>query len=340
MARKGKSRAKIDEIMKYLFGVSKETLIKMLNSLFKQNFSVENAAIIQTNSEFVDDNFDITRGDLFFRVIDESKPHNFHIEIETRPNGNMTIRVLEYDIKKADENQRLNNKCGIKRYILPKSIVIHIEKGNNIPDCYEFEIVDVKPDGTEEIIHRVVPVIKYWELSHEDLVEQKLYPLLPMQIFLLRSELKKFAGEKDSENKRAVIEQIKKMTEKIIIEVFNLTEEGIINKDDDNKIVTALNKLIQYLNKQYNFDETLNQEVDIMMTSSYTTFRREYDKNKLKDERERQRLEENKLKLEIEKIEMVKEMLLDKEPLEKIMKYSKFTKTKIKHIEKELAAQN
>jgi hypothetical protein len=60
--------APIDEIMKYLFGVSKETLITMLNSLFKQNFSVDDATIIQTNSEFVDEAFDIIRGDLFYVV--------------------------------------------------------------------------------------------------------------------------------------------------------------------------------------------------------------------------------------------------------------------------------
>ena len=104
------------------------------------------------------------------------------------------------------------------------------------------------------------------------------------------------------------------------------------------------------------------------MTSLYTTLKREREKYLAKDEKDRQKfardkqkyendkqkleenkqkleenkqkLEENKLKLENDKNEMVKEMLLDNEPLEKIMKYSKFTKTKIKQIEKELLAQN
>jgi len=40
------NHAQIDEIMKYLFSVSKETLINMLNSLFNQNFSVDNADIV------------------------------------------------------------------------------------------------------------------------------------------------------------------------------------------------------------------------------------------------------------------------------------------------------
>ena len=352
--RKRKSRAQIDEIMKYLFSVSKETLINMLNSLFKQNFNIDDATIIQTNSEFVDDNFDITRGDLFFRVISESKPNNLHIELETRYNGDMTIRLLEYDIKKADENQRLENNRSIKRYILPKSIVIHVEKNTGIPDFYAAEIVDFKSDGSEEIIHRVVPVIKYWELTHEDLVEQKLYPLLPLQIFLLRSELKKYAGEKDSVKKREVIEQIKKLTEKIIIEVHNLTQKEKINNGDDDKIVAALDKLIKYLNNNYNFDENLNQEVDIVMTSLYTKVKERAHRDaqreveqKLKKEKQKYEKEIKKYEMEIKKyemeakteaaIELAEKMILKDKPLAEIIEFSGLSENKIRQTAKRLS---
>jgi hypothetical protein len=97
------ARAQIDEIMKYLFGVSKQTLLNMLNSLFKQNFSIDNAEIIQTNSEFIDENFDITRGDLFFLVADKSKRYNLHIELQTRADGHIVIRILEYDNEPLDK---------------------------------------------------------------------------------------------------------------------------------------------------------------------------------------------------------------------------------------------
>ena len=176
----------------------------MLNSLFNQNFSIDNTDITQTNSEFVDENFDITRGDLFYLITEESKSYTLHIELQTRPDGYMAIRLLEYDIKKAAEIQRLGDKSGEKIYVLPKSIVIHVEGSKNIPDRYESQIVDIKDDGTKEIIHRVVPVIKYWELTEQDLIEQELYPLLPLQIFLLRDKLKTFSKEKDSEDKKKV----------------------------------------------------------------------------------------------------------------------------------------
>jgi hypothetical protein len=309
------AHAPIDEIMKYLFGVSKETLINMLNSLFNQNFNADNSEITQTNAEFVDENFDITRGDLFYLVTEKSKPYNLHIELQTRPDGYMTIRLLEYDIKKAAEIQRLESKSEEKIYVLPKSIVIHVEGSKSVPDCYESKIVDIKDDGSKEIIHRVIPVIKYWKLTDKDLIEKRLYPLLPLQIFLLRGKLKKFAKEKDSEDKRKVIKEIKDLTEKIIIEVKNLAQENKINKDDDDRIITALNRLIKYLNKQYNFDENLNQEVDTVIKSVFTTLKEEG------------------------KMEVAEKMILKNEPLEKIIEYSELPEKKIRELAKKLSKE-
>jgi len=313
------ARAPIDEIMKYLFGVSKETLINMLNSLFKQNFSVEDTTIIQTNPEFVDESFDIIRGDLFYSALDELKTHHLHIELQTRPDGHMIIRLINYDIEKAVENQRLESKSGIAEYILPKTIVIHVERGKSIPDNYEFNLIDIKDDGSKEIIHRVIPVIKYWEMTEQDLIERQLYPLLPLQIFLLRGELKKYANEKDTKNKRRLIEQIKELTEKIIVEAKNLAETGKINAGDDDRIVTALGRLIKYLNEQYNFDEKLNREVDSVIESVFTTL-------------EKKGVEKNK-------IETAEKMILKDKPLAEIIEFSGLTEKKIRQLAKKLSKE-
>ena len=318
MAKKENTRAPIDEIMKYLFGMSKETLINMLNSLFKQDFSVDESVIIQTNSEFVDEAFDIIRGDLFYVVLDGSKYH-LHIELQTRADGHMMIRLVSYDIKKAVENERLENKSGIVRYILPKTIVIHVEKGNSIPDNYEFELVDIKDDGSEEVIRRVVPVVKYWELTEKDLIDQKLYPLLPLQIFLLRGELKKYADEQDSENKRRLVRQIKDLTEKIIVEAKNLAEAGKINAGDDDRIVTALGRLIKYLNDQYNFDNDLEREVSTVIESVFTTLEK---KGIIKAN-----------------IATAEKMILKDKPLAEIIEFSGLTEKKIRQLAKKMSKE-
>ena len=200
-------RAQVDEVMKFLFSVSKRTLVLMINNLFNEDYDPDSVNITLTNSEFVNENLDVIRGDLFFQIdVDgENKSYYLHAEIQTAPDGSMCIRLLDYDIRKAAEIQRLSGETaadGEAVYVLPKSIVIHIEKSESIPNEYKTKIVDVKPDGTEEVINRVVPVVRYWELSFEELVEKKLYPLLPMQVFLLRGKLKKFSDAEMSKEKQ------------------------------------------------------------------------------------------------------------------------------------------
>jgi hypothetical protein len=132
-------RAKLDEIMKYLFSVSKEMLVTMLNSLFHESFDPELVEIFQTNSEFENDDFKIIRGDVFFRISDKigEKPFHYHLEFQTKRDSLIGIRIFEYDFKKAVENQRLENNIGsddgeIILY-MPKSLVIHVEKNDKIP---------------------------------------------------------------------------------------------------------------------------------------------------------------------------------------------------------------
>ena len=98
--------------MKHLFSVSKPTLVKMMNSLFHENFDPETVEIIQTNPEFEDFRLEIIRGDMFlrFREIAEktdAKLNHFHVEFQTKRDRLIGIRVFGYDFNKAKENERL-----------------------------------------------------------------------------------------------------------------------------------------------------------------------------------------------------------------------------------------
>jgi len=273
----------------------------------------------------------------------------------------MFLRVFEYDIRKAAEIQRLSGETaadGEAVYVLPKSIVIHIEKSESIPNEYRTKIVDVKPDGTEEVINRVVPVVRYWELSFEELVEKKLYPLLPMQVFLLRGKLKKFSNAEMSKEKQEVIQEVKDLAEKITIETRKLKAENEISFEDAGKIVTALNKIIMYLNELYDFDKGLNKEVNIVIRSIFEEIEEEtrekvekeiwekaekitWDKVEETRERVEKEIWEKAEKITWDKIEetreetqeeTAKEMILDNEPLAKIIRYSKLPEKRIQAI--------
>ncbi len=60
----GKLRLQLDEIMKNMFSVSNAVLIRMLNSLFEEDYDPENTEISLTNNEFVLEyrGYDIIKG--------------------------------------------------------------------------------------------------------------------------------------------------------------------------------------------------------------------------------------------------------------------------------------
>ena len=170
-------------------------------------------------------------------------------------------------------------------------------------------------------------------------MERQLYPLLPLRVFLLRSELKKYAAEEESENKRKLIEQIKALTEKTITEAKRLAESGKIKKGDADRIVTALGRLIKYLNEQYNFDSNLNKEVDSVVESVFTTLeKRGIEKGKIEGKKEGKKEGKEEGKKE-ERNLIAEEMILNNEPLETIIKYSKLTEKKIKQLAKKLSKE-
>jgi len=261
-------RVKLDEILKSLFAVSKKVLVTMMNSLFKEDFDVKMTDISFENSEFVSDDYDIIRGDLFLKVSRENKPYHYHIELQTKNDSTMVIRMFEYGFKKAKELVKSSgdNTEEIVFYI-PKQLVIFVEQNKNIKD--ELKMKLVFPDGQE--IKYAVPTMKYWEYSDIDIMQDKMYPLLPLQVFKLRykmEQIKKKHGEGSLELKETIMEA-KRISEIISKEGSQLFNSGEIDGDDLHRILLAVANLFEYLNTRYGEDEKLNEEVRSMTKTLY-----------------------------------------------------------------------
>lgn len=158
----------------------------MLNSLFQENYAAEATEVSFASNEFVDDAYNILRGDLFLKLSDADKSNHYHIEIQTLNDDSMVIRMLEYRISKAKEIAKYEGDQEGTVFYIPKQLVIFIEQNPSIKD--ELRLRLIFPDG-QEVKYRV-PVMKYWEYSKEEILEQKLYPLLPLQVFKLRYQMK------------------------------------------------------------------------------------------------------------------------------------------------------
>lgn len=260
-------RVKLDEILKSLFTVSSKVLINMLNSLFKESYTAEATEVSFTSNEFVDDAYNILRGDLFFKLSDADKSNHYHIEIQTLNDDSMVIRMLEYGISKAKEIANYEGNQEETVFYIPKQLVIFIEQNLSIKD--ELRLKLIFPDG-QEVNYRV-PVMKYWEYSQEEILEQKLYPLLPLQVFKLRYQMEKIKTRKNHTKQELyeLIQKAQQIVEDISTEAARLFHTEEIDGEDLHKILLANEELFRYLNGRYVNDEKLNEEVLSMTRTLY-----------------------------------------------------------------------
>ena len=66
-----KEKVKLDEVLKFLFSTSNKVLVKLLNGIFNENFSVDEVELTVSNNEFVEDDLGILRGDMFFDILNK-----------------------------------------------------------------------------------------------------------------------------------------------------------------------------------------------------------------------------------------------------------------------------
>ena len=219
------------------------------------------------SNEFVDDAYHILRGDLFLKLSDANRSHHYHIELQTLNDDRMVIRMLEYGISKAKEVAQCVEDQEETIFYIPKQLVIFIEQNPSIKD--ELRLRLIFPDG-QEVNYRV-PIMKYWEYNKEEILAQKLYPLLPLQVFKLRYQLEKIKKRKNhtEQELRELIRKAQQIVENIAHEAARLYQAEEIDGGDLHKILLANEELFRYLNSRYVNDEKLNEEVLNMTRTLY-----------------------------------------------------------------------
>jgi hypothetical protein len=302
-------KVKLDEVLKFLFSTSKKVLVNLLNGIFEENFNSDEVQLSVSNNEFIMDTFDTLRGDVFFDILNnEYEKVSYHLEFQTRNDSTMVIRMFEYGLKKGKE--QAGNKDNFKTIYFPKQKVIFFEENKNINDIIKLRIL--LPDDQSFIYS--VPVMKYWEYSDKELIENKMYPLLPLQLFKLRKELEFSRRKNDIDRIKELSIKAKEIASQIANESKELFQKEEIVGEDFHKMLLAIQNLIEYLNRNYFNDDKLEEEVITMTKTLYDP------------EVEKKGIEKGEKK---KALEMALEMLKDNEPIEKIIKYSKLSKEEI-----------
>ena len=255
-------RINLDEIVKSLFGASKKVLVRMMNSLFSEDFDPELTDVTVENSEFIGGDFGVIRGDLFYRIVKNEKPIHYHVEIQTLYDKTMAIRMFEYGLGKATELEKYDRQ-EVSVLFYPKQKVIFIEENKSVNDVLEMTIVF--PDG--QLVNYKVPVMKYWQYDNKKLIEQKLYMLLPLQVFKLRKKLQHLKS-KQEETLNCILE-VKSIAETVAKEAKDAYDRGELEIDDFQKILLAVDNIFEYLNKRYGENREFEEEVKRMTKTLY-----------------------------------------------------------------------
>ena len=100
-------------------------------------------------------------------------------------------------------------------------------------------------------------------------MKQKLYPLLPLQLFNLRKELKKLEKKNDECGIKKMSKEAKDLAFSIANESARLLEQEEIFGEDLHKMLLGVRNLVEYLNTTYLKDNNLEKEVESMTKTLY-----------------------------------------------------------------------
>jgi len=118
----------------------------------------------------------------------------YHFECQSTKDGNMVIRMIEYDFMIALMEAKWKKK---KRLKFPKSSIIYLRSTKN---TVSEEVLEIELSDGQVITYRV-PILKLRDYSIEEIFEKNLLILLPYYIIKYEKELAEIAGDAGREKR-------------------------------------------------------------------------------------------------------------------------------------------
>ena len=257
-------KLKLDKIMRKLFTLSDQVTLQLINALFDQCFSANDVTIHYGNCDFINDAYDRITGDLYITVESEGTSFHYHIEFQTLNDETMKTRMFRYGFEKGVELAKSSRSKDQTVISFPQQLVIFLEKNEAIEDFLSFNLRLSERTAMDYI----VPVMRYWTYSSDELVKSRMYALLPLQVFLFRKAMKAIANSSkaDSEKSRLITDQFIQLeqTIKSFIEELVKLSNLDMNMQELDGILSALQNLTEYLYSHYGEYKTFKEKAHHM----------------------------------------------------------------------------
>ena len=161
------------------------TLIPLINEMFKEsgihllgkeklNLSANEIFLNQQNGEQAKR---IT--DSSFTISDGEHVRRFHIECQSTTDGTMVIRMFEYDAQIALNDARNTSDTEHLVVNFPESGILYLRSNEDTP---KYVTTTIKVPGGQQVTYKI-PTLSISSYSAEDIIDKKLYFLIPFYIF-------------------------------------------------------------------------------------------------------------------------------------------------------------
>ncbi|MHC6179205.1 hypothetical protein ACYUJ6_05030 [Clostridium sp. JNZ X4-2] len=140
----------------------------------------------------------------------------------------MAIRMFQYGFHIAKSDNILNSNTKVVYFL--KQLIIFIEENSKVKNELKLQIIF--SDGNK--VNYSVPVMKYWEYTDKELIDEKLYILLPLQIFKFRKVFERIKHRKDSSKSEfdSTLQEAKSLSYKLAKEIAELNNKKEVMDDD------------------------------------------------------------------------------------------------------------
>ena len=218
-----------DEILKYIINKMPEQLLPLIKEIFGKDYP-KDTKITLLSTEYSKQNKNGTLSailtDITILVNDNDV---YHIECQIKNDGEMVIRMVEYDFHIALQHGKYE-KNGMYTIEFPNSVVIYPALNKKIPDQLACRLLF--PDGSSHIYK--VPTVKIQSYSLEQIQNKHLILFLPYTLL-------RFAPRLKSKRQPLTKNELTTFVQKIIVVLESEKAHGNISEVNYRDIVNLIN---------------------------------------------------------------------------------------------------
>ena len=166
------------------------------------------------------------------------KKKKYHFECQSSQDNSMLVRMFEYGAELALRDGELKENSLTVTF--PHSAVLYLRSTRNTPKYFTLNI-----ETPGDSLEYKIPTMKMQDYSFEELMEKKLYFLLPFLLFNYEKNFPKY--EEEEEELQRLVEHYQSLSERL----EELVQAGEMSEFSKCYLMDMSNKVLQHLAGNY-----------------------------------------------------------------------------------------